>query len=260
MNLLRSLVLAFSTFSRIPMPRVEWTPESMRYTMCFFPLVGVVIGLLAGLWVWLSGLLGLDALGSALGITLVPLLVTGGIHMDGFCDTVDALASHAAPEKAREILHDPHVGSFAVVGAACYVLCYFVFAENVPLVTLGPLTVGGVLVCLHVLSRCLSSMATVAFPTARDGGMLASERGSARKAPTLVCCTVLACAASAGLVFSCPPAGMLMIALALACLASVRFIALRRFGGMSGDLAGFFLQNAELLMLAAFAVVTKVVV
>ena len=54
MNALRSIVMAFAMFSRIPMPRVEWKKENMRYMMCFFPLIGIVIGALAVGWAWLS--------------------------------------------------------------------------------------------------------------------------------------------------------------------------------------------------------------
>ncbi|MGM9936265.1 MAG: adenosylcobinamide-GDP ribazoletransferase, partial [Candidatus Ornithomonoglobus sp.] len=42
--MINSLIIAFSMYSRIPMPRVEWREESMKYVMCFFPLIGVIIG------------------------------------------------------------------------------------------------------------------------------------------------------------------------------------------------------------------------
>ena len=44
MTTLRALVIAFSMYSRIPMPRMDWTEERMRYALCFFPLIGAVIG------------------------------------------------------------------------------------------------------------------------------------------------------------------------------------------------------------------------
>ena len=52
MHVIRSLCIAFSTYSRIPVPQVAWTDENRKYSMCFFPLIGAVIGLL--LWGWLS--------------------------------------------------------------------------------------------------------------------------------------------------------------------------------------------------------------
>ena len=42
MNGLYSCIIAVSTYSKIPMPNVEWTEDRMRYVMCFFPLVGDV--------------------------------------------------------------------------------------------------------------------------------------------------------------------------------------------------------------------------
>ena len=50
MRVIRSLCIAFSTYSRIPVPQVAWTDENRKYSMCFFPLIGAVIGLL--LWGW----------------------------------------------------------------------------------------------------------------------------------------------------------------------------------------------------------------
>lgn len=44
----------------------------------------------------------------------MPLLVTGGIHIDGFSDTMDALSSHAERQKKLEIMDDPHIGAFGV--------------------------------------------------------------------------------------------------------------------------------------------------
>jgi len=44
MRMIRSLFIAFSTYSRIPVPQVEWLEENRKYSMCFFPLIGAVIG------------------------------------------------------------------------------------------------------------------------------------------------------------------------------------------------------------------------
>ena len=51
MTLIGSLIIAFSMYSRIPMPRITWTEERMGYVMCFFPLVGAVMGV----FLWLFG-------------------------------------------------------------------------------------------------------------------------------------------------------------------------------------------------------------
>jgi adenosylcobinamide-GDP ribazoletransferase len=255
MTLLRSFAMAFSCFSRIPMPHVEWKPESMRYMMCFFPFIGICIGLLAWLWCWLAGVLGFGKILVAAGIALIPIAITGGIHLDGFADCIDAQASHAEPTRKREILKDPHSGAFAVIGTVSYVLLYFAIAtEFVPawqaIVLLG---------CMHVISRASSSIATVAFPTATQDGMLASFHVSADKRPSLVFVIVLLCACAALMFFVQPAIAVIMLLGDLACLGALYLFARTQFGGMSGDLAGAFLQVAELVMFTCLVISWMVV-
>ena len=53
-RLWNSFKIAFSMYSKIPMPRADWEKENMRYMMCFFPLIGAVIGALLIGWEWLA--------------------------------------------------------------------------------------------------------------------------------------------------------------------------------------------------------------
>ena len=46
MHLFRSLAIAISMYSKIPVPIVEWSEKNMKYAMCFFPVVGAVTGAL----------------------------------------------------------------------------------------------------------------------------------------------------------------------------------------------------------------------
>ena len=116
MRVIRSFVIAFTTYSRVPMPQVEWSEENRKYAMCFFPLIGAVIGAALWLWLLLCDRLALGALLRGAGGAMIPLLVTGGIHMDGFMDTSDALASWQPKEKRLEILKDSRIGAFAAMG------------------------------------------------------------------------------------------------------------------------------------------------
>lgn len=93
MRLLKSLCSAFSMYSRIPVPTVEWKEENRRYALCFFPLIGAVTGGFLLLWQWLCGVLSIGGLLYAAVCTTIPIFVTGGIHADGFCDVIDANAS-----------------------------------------------------------------------------------------------------------------------------------------------------------------------
>ena len=97
-RLYESFKIACSMYSKLPVPQSDWTEENMRYVMCFFPWIGAVIGLFfAGVWnvkEWLAscGIYYHELFYAAI-LTVLPIFVTGGIHMDGFLDTCDALSS-----------------------------------------------------------------------------------------------------------------------------------------------------------------------
>ena len=79
-QLWNSFKIAFSMYSKIPMPQSEWTRENMRYIMCFYPLIGMVIGGLVWLWgTYGSGLVSSHLFYSVV-LLLIPVAVTGGIH------------------------------------------------------------------------------------------------------------------------------------------------------------------------------------
>ena len=86
MRIIRSFLIAFSTYSRIPVPQVEWTEENRRYAMCFFPLVGAVTGLALWGWLALCDTLGFGRLLRGAVAALLPLLITGGIHKSIWTD------------------------------------------------------------------------------------------------------------------------------------------------------------------------------
>ena len=255
MSILRSFLLAFSMFSRLPVPTIKWHDDAMRYMMVFFPFVGAVVGLVIWGWLWLCEALGLGVFLRAAGVTLLPVAVTGGIHLDGFCDTVDALASHAEQARKREILKDPHTGAFAVIGVACYLLLYFGLAAELRPGSTLPLLLG----LTYVLTRTLSGLSVLLFSSSGGRGLLASFKESAHKAVSASILIVFFIAAAAGLLLTDPRTGLVMAAAALFCFFYLYVMSRRQFGGMSGDLAGYFLQIAELVMLAALVLTDKVV-
>ena len=122
MKIIRTLCLAFSMYSRIPMPILEYTEDDMRYTFLAFPLIGVIIGAVQYVWYILCNKLGIGISLYAAVAVVLPLCITGGFHMDGYLDTTDALSSHREKERKLEILKDSHVGAFAVIWTGVYLL------------------------------------------------------------------------------------------------------------------------------------------
>ena len=245
MRIVKSAIIAFSTYSRLPMPQVEWTDENRKYAMCFFPLVGAVIGALIWLWLLVCRWLEINALIQGAVGAVLPLLVTGGIHMDGFMDTADALASWQPKEKKLEILKDSRVGAFAVMGCASYMLLLTAFLSAA-----GP-DVGAQTGVCFVLSRTMSAWALTVLRSARPEGMLDKFASAAKKRAVSVSGIIYALACIA---VWCLFSGLLAaICIALTALGTLyyRHMAYKQFGGVTGDLAGWYSQTLELLLTAA---------
>lgn len=251
-DLFGSLAIACSMYSRIPMPQVEWTKERMKFALCFFPLVGVVVGALGyGAFYLLWGL-GFPVFARA-AVVVIPVAVTGGIHLDGYLDVMDALASHGERERKLEILKDPHTGAFAIIWGIVYFVAY-----GAAIWEMKPWILGAVS-AVYVLSRALSGLAVVTFPMAKKSGLAASFSGQADKriVALVMGLYVLACA---GFWWAAGGVSMAVFALVLA-LGMYGYyyrMAKREFGGITGDLAGYFLQMCELLLLVGFAVLSHV--
>lgn len=244
--MLRSLLSAFLMYSRIPVPRVEWKEENRRYSLGFFPLIGAVIGGLLLGWRYACDVLEIGQFLFASGAVLIPVLVTGGIHLDGFCDVCDARASYADREKRLEIMSDPHIGSFAVMKLSLYLLAQAGLFSQVK-----TLRTAAVIACGYVLSRALSGLTAVMFRSAKSGGALQSFVRPAHKRITAAMVLLFGVVSAIGAVLIWPVCGVSAVAAAAAVLIWHRYSSYRDFGGVTGDLCGWFLQMCEIMMLAA---------
>lgn len=245
MNGLYSLIIAVSMYSKVPMPRVDWTKERMGYVMGWFPVVGLLEGAALWLWMWAGTALGVTLTARALVAAALPLLITGGIHMDGFLDTMDAIHSYGEKEKKLEILKDPHVGAFAVIGCGGYLLLYTAAVYEAVATGMWPLAVS-----LYVTERALSGLSVVFFPCAKKSGLAATfSDGAKRRAAGIGLGVWLI--AGLGIAVAAAPANAWIAALGLLAVQGMVFVhyrrmSIRQFGGITGDLAGYFLQTAEL--------------
>ena len=241
MHILESLFVALSTYSAIPVPQFDWNERNMKYSICFFPAVGIFVGASLLLWSFFCSILNLSAVLFSSVAVCLPLLISGGIHMDGYMDTMDALSSHQSRERKLDIMKDPNCGAFAVIYCGVYLFLQFGLLHELYLYN-------GVLfyVPVFMLSRSLSAFFAVNLPNARKGGMLCAytQNADRRKATLSTLLTAVLCGGV--LLLLSVKAGLCILLAAAAAALYYRSMTMKEFGGVTGDTSGFFLQICEL--------------
>lgn len=240
MQLLKSACIAFSMFSKLPMPQFEWEEGQMKYMLLFFPLVGVVIGGVSWLWVWFCAAFEVKMICEAFIGAAIPLLLTGGIHVDGYMDTMDALHSYQPAANKLEILKDPHIGAFSVIQLLLYYLIYVAAYSELTGKTAFFLVGMG-----FWLVRICSAIGVVSFPRARQDGLVSLFAGQADTKRVRLGLWVQLLLCSAFLLLMAKWAGAAVLAASMGILRYYRWQCGRQFGGVTGDTAGYFTLMGE---------------
>lgn len=242
MDVLRSMLAAVALYSKVPVPQVEWNKRTLGWALAFFPLVGLLVsaGLLA--WCWAAAQLNFGRVLFAAGATLVPVIITGGIHLDGWCDVSDALSSWQTRERRLEILKDSHIGAFALICLSCYMLAYFaVWTEIEP--TRDALIF---IAAVYPLCRAVSGWGIANLRCAKSSGLVATFADNANRRGVSVALVLWIAAIAAFLLTLDVMWAACGLSLAAAVFLFYRWTAYDKFGGINGDLAGWFLQILEL--------------
>ncbi len=168
MSLLRSFLICLSMYTTIPVPHIIWEEKNMKYIFYSLPLIGIILGLTEYLLYILSLYLGFSSvLYAALSVAVIVLL-TGGIHLDGYADTIDAVFCHGDIEKRRQVLSDAHTGAFAVIYTILYFIVLFasfenMYDKNIPVF---------IFILVFTISRVLSLFLIALVPSSANKGLL----------------------------------------------------------------------------------------
>lgn len=241
---MRRFFLALTFLTRIPLPSPlgEVTPEEFARSSTYYPLVGLLVGLLLWLGAKALSLYFPPAILAAL-LLAAELALTGGLHLDGYMDSMDGLLSARKPERALEIMKDSRVGAHACIAlAGLLILKFALFASLSP-------SQFSILLVMPMLSRWVFQIGIIGFPYAREQGLGKSFHAYANRPAFLgVGCLVLG--------FSFYFAGFAGLISFGACLLVITLLAARTsafLGGLTGDLYGAFIEISEVVcLLAAF--------
>ncbi|PKO13938.1 MAG: adenosylcobinamide-GDP ribazoletransferase [Chloroflexi bacterium HGW-Chloroflexi-10] len=235
-----SLRQAFCFLTILPIPY----PQQLQFkdlgkSARWFPLVGLVIGLLLAGLRWVLGLIFPPLL---VGILVVAAwaLLTGGLHLDGLADCGDGLLVSAAPERRLEILKDSRLGSF---GALTLIFHLLIKVATVSLLT-TPIAWFALPAAAAMGRAMLVWSAT--RPFARPGGMGETFANGLAKPVQWLPWVILAVGLPMmGVGWLAIPAILLSILLTLA----IQRMAARRLGGLTGDVLGLVVELVETAVL-----------
>jgi adenosylcobinamide-GDP ribazoletransferase len=235
-----SLLTAVRFLTILPVGKRYPSGQEMARSQVFFPLVGLLLGLvLAGADAGL-GLIWPGVLTSAF-LIVVLLVLTGSMHLEGFLDTCDGLGGRDR-ERRLQIMRDRHVGAFAVAGGIGLMMLKWAALFCLPNSARLP-----VLVLFPALSRWSVVLALSVFPYAREEGLgLAFHRYTTWPRVGIAAgITVVASVLVAGI-----GGGLLFVIVSLVAWLVGMGIS-RLLGGLTGDTYGAINEMSEVVALAA---------
>ena len=235
--------IALQVLTRLPVTLAGMpTPEQVGRSLLFYPLVGLLIGLLL---LAAQHLLGDSAVLLQAALLLALWVgISGGLHLDGLADSADAwVGGFGDKQRTLAIMKDPRSGPIAVV--VLVLLLLLKFAALVALLQSGA---GLLLLLVPWLARCLLPLLFMTTPYVRAGGLgqALAEHLPRRQLPWVLVANVLAM-----LLFGW--SALLALLVAGGVFIWLRSLMLKRLDGTTGDTAGALLEIAECAVLVALA-------
>jgi len=216
-------------------------------SLLYFPVIGILIGLVLCTAVFLLSVL--PNIVVAVIILIMSIVITGGIHLDGFADTCDGFYGSKPKEKILEIMRDSRVGTMGVAGVVCLLLLRFTLIVSIPREILWR-----VLIMMVVFARWSQVLACYMSKYARKEGKAKYFIEHAGKKEFLV-----------GILLTSGLFLLLMqvkgIILFIICMFPILLFInriKRKIGGMTGDTIGAVNEIAEVLILLFCLLLPKV--
>jgi adenosylcobinamide-GDP ribazoletransferase len=242
---MRSFLAALQFLTILPVRFKDHKNDDASNSLIFFPFIGFLLGGIS--WLVLSLCLRLD-----LGIiadAILPIVAlaafTGGLHLDGLCDTADAFLSGKDKDGMLAIMRDPHCGALGTTAMVCSLLLKIAFFAAIPLAFRGK-----ALWLACIAARWPLVLSLYLFPYARQQGK-ATPFIQGLNGSILLTAAALAglCSLIAGW------KGLIVVAASSLFVIAFDIRVTRKLGGITGDTLGASVELAEVfsLLFLAFA-------
>ncbi|MBE6063029.1 MAG: adenosylcobinamide-GDP ribazoletransferase [Clostridium butyricum] len=245
----KSFIMALSMFTIIPTPYIEWDDEGVKNMMKFYPLVGLIVGSIWSVIYYFVTLFNCSLILKSVVIMMVPFVITGMLHLDGFMDVCDAILSRRDRNEKLRILKDSTIGAFAVVSLVMlffmqFGAVYSIVSKNMPVY---------VFMIIPVVSRTLVCFFLVSIVTIKESSLgTYFKKGTGLSDKVLMGIIFVLCSIVSFFIFGYE--GLVSILFISIGVSVSVYKCIKEFGGISGDVSGFSLILGELLGLIGFCI------
>lgn len=249
------LALTTLTVLRVPGP-ARADRRSAAWAMSFAPLVGLGLGAVLALL-----LVGVDRVTTGSPLLACALVVAGlalltrGLHLDGLADLADGLGSYRSPERAREVMKQPDVGA---LGLAAVVLVLLVQVSALLACVAAGRGAIALVVAVVTARTAVTAACTTGVPAAAPTGLGALVAGTVPRGLAALVALLTAVLGAAALALEGAAGWELLVpatavASGLVLAAVLRRHAVRRLGGITGDVLGALVEVTTAAVLVVMA-------
>lgn len=246
---MKGILLALQFFTVFPIKKELPLGKKEVTTMyCMLPFIGGFIGAIVAVAYLIStDLLGFGSFLTAVILVAIGFALTGGLHLDGWADTADAFFSYKIPEKRFDVLDDPRLGAFGTMALILLILVkialiFEAFSQQLDVIYL--------FIGIPFIARACLTISFSTLPAAKKKGIGAFFKERLAIKPVIVVSVIGIILATLLYMWLTEQVLFPVIALAIVGFSIVYFRrwALRNFNGITGDLAGAFIEGMEVLL------------
>jgi adenosylcobinamide-GDP ribazoletransferase len=238
---MNAFFIALQFLTRLPIKQdVDYNPEQMGQSLLWYPLIGFLIGLFLLLVYSICHALGFSPLVIAAILLINSIILTGALHWDGLADCADAWLAGSDREKTLAILKDTHCGAAAVVFVGALLLLQLVVFDQ----AIEHHHIMAILVA-PMLSRSSAIALMMQTPYVREGGLgdVIARYFSRSLAQIILIGVATITLASLGARAFIVMAGLFIV------YAPLRYVMLKRLGGITGDTIGALIVISETVVI-----------
>jgi len=242
--------MSISMYTILPSKSDVWDEKATKYLIPFYPVAGILIGLIWYGVYYVLQRFSIPIMLETLILMVLPSILSGFLHIDGFMDTSDAIGSRRSLEEKRKILKDSHVGAFAVIAVLLWMFASFCSIYSILIA--GKHVVAFFLI--PVVSRAFTGICVLnGKPISENSYLTLYQKEKAKWQTPLLVGYLFFSMLIPFLMGDFKTIGILVILLIAALLSAMH--AFRQLEGISGDVSGYILTMSEIAAVFAMAII-----